>query len=377
MSVQTQKNGPLIGFCHYWFFDLRGGEQVVKNFSHALPISFYYALCGRTDRVKKLIGNVEMRWSFLNKLPFIEKFYRNLLPIFPLACLTVRINKCDIVISNESGPAKSFLMPKGCLHICNCLTPMRYLWSHAAEYLESCGYFKKLIYIILLPFLRFWDKNSSRKVHSFIAISNHVKDRVKKYYNRDSVVIYPPVRYNLFFVSESKSDYYFILSALVSYKRIDLAVRAFNETGKKLKIAGIGPELNRLKSIAKSNIEFLDRVDDNELPLLYSNAKAFVFPGEEDYGITPLEAQASGTPVIAFRKGGVTETVKEHLTGVFFEQQEPASLVAAIQKFEMEGVQFSPQEIRESVADFSEEIYQEKIRDFVYGEWNKFKNKTV
>lgn len=306
MSQKNEMNAKVrISFVHYWFFDIRGGEQVVKNFAAAFPIKCIYALCGRADRVNELLGRrIKVKWSILNHLPAIEKIYRNLLPFFPFACASLRVNDCDIVITNESGPAKAVRIPHNVLHICNCLTPMRYLWSHADEYLNSCGPKKRLIFKMLLPILRCWDKKSSKKVHYFISISNHVKDRVKKYYGRDSEVIYPPVRYLKFAVSESKSDYYLVLSALVSYKRIDLAVKAFNENGLTLKIAGTGPEFTKLKAISKSNIQFLGRVEDKELPELYSRAKAFVFPGEEDYGITPLEAQASGTPVIAFRRGG-------------------------------------------------------------------------
>lgn len=378
-SAPTKKtnNAPQIGFVHYWFFDLRGGEQVVKNFAKALPIQRIYALCGRVDRVDSLVGKIPVTWSLLNRLPAIEKLYRNMLPLFPFACATLRVKDCDIVISNESGPAKAVSIPSNALHICNCLTPMRYLWSHADEYLESCGIIKKLIFKLLLPFLRHWDRKSSNKVHAFISISNHVRERVKKYYGRDSEVIYPPVRYNSFGVSDSKDDYYLVLSALVSYKRIDLAVKAFNETGLRLKIAGDGPDLKMLKAIARPNIEFLGRVEDAELPSLYARAKAFIFPGEEDYGITPLEAQASGTPVIAFRKGGATETVVEYKTGIFFDVQETTALVNAINEFEKNGVGLTPVEIRQSVEGFSEEIYQKKIKEFVENVWKKFTSKTL
>jgi glycosyltransferase involved in cell wall biosynthesis len=220
--------------------------------------------------------------------------------------------------------------------------------------------------------LRRWDKKSATKVHHFIANSKTVQERIKKYYNRDSVIINPPVRYNMFHVNKSKANYYFILSALVPYKRIDLAIKVFNRLGYPLKIAGCGPEFAILRKIAEPNIEFLDLVEDKKIPELYSKAKAFIFPGEEDFGITPLEAQASGIPVIAFRKGGATETVIDKKTGLFFDSQTTDSLIETIRQFEKYGVEYDPWQIRKSVARFSEEVFQKTIRDFVYSKWREF-----
>jgi glycosyltransferase involved in cell wall biosynthesis len=251
---------------------------------------------------------------------------------------------------------------------------MRYLWSHYDEYLNTLTCLPKIVFRLVTPFLRKWDRNSADKVHFFIANSKTVQERIKKYYGRESSVIYPPVRYNKFQISDKKEDYYFTLSALVSYKRIDLAIQAFNQLGYKLKIAGDGPEFAKLRKIANANIEFLGRVDDKDLPDLYAKAKAFIFPGEEDFGITPLEAQASGTPVIAFRKGGVLETVIEGKTGIFFDNQTTEDLIDAIKCFEKQGVMFSPSKIRESIAQFSEERFQKEFRNFVYEKWEEFKS---
>ncbi len=367
---------PKTVLSHYWFFDIRGGEQVVKNIVEALPVSRIYSLCGKQESVRQVAGNMPATWSFLNGLPGVEKYYRNLLPLFPFACKSVHIDpSANILISNESGPAKVFPAHKRTLHICNCLTPMRYLWSHSQEYLDTLRGAPKLLFRALLPSLRKWDLNSSRLVHHFISISNHVAQRVKRFYGRDSEVIYPPVRYGMFSLAPEKGNYYLVMSALVSYKRIDLAIAAFNELKLPLKVAGCGPELENLKKMAGPTIEFLGRVEDRDLPDLYSKAKAFVFPGEEDYGITPLEAQASGTPVIAFRKGGATETVLDGKSGIFFDQQSTADLVQAITRFERNGVSFVAEQIRQSISSFSEAEYQRKFRDFVYSKWAAFANR--
>lgn len=363
---------PVISLIHYWFFDLRGGEQVVANIAKALPFSKAYALFGKTAATHELLPKTDVQFSPFNSLPALDRYYRNLLPLYPLCASSLQVQACDIVISNESGPAKAVRIPKRALHICNCLTPMRYLWSNSGEYLDSLKGYKRVIFRASLPFLRQWDLRSSRTVHHYISISNNVAERVKKFYGRESTVIYPPVRYDKFHISSQNKDYYFVLSALVSYKRIDLAVRAFNELRLPLRIAGSGPEYNQLKRLAGPNIEFLGRVDDEDLPRLYSNAKAFIFPGEEDYGITPLEAQASGTPVIAFRKGGATETVTEGKTGWFFDHQTPESLIDAVRKFESKQLEFGPQRIREEVAKFREEDYQCQIREFVLSKWEAF-----
>lgn len=363
---------PRISLVHYWFFEVRGGEHVINNIGKAVPLNHVYSLLGHRDVAGILFGHLAADFSFLNRFPAVDRYYRSLLPLFPLAARSLRIEDCDVLISSESGPAKAVKAPENALHICYCHTPMRYLWSHHDEYLKSLGPGRRAVFKLITPMLRRWDRVSAQKVHFFIANSRTVQKRIKRYYNRDSVVINPPVRFDMFSVHGSKADYYLVLSALVAYKRVDLVVRAFNELGYPLKIAGAGPLYTELRKMAKSNIEFLGHVDDEKLPELYALAKALVFPGEEDFGITPLEAQACGTPVIAFRKGGVTETVLDGNTGMFFDFQNVNSIIDAVESFERHGVEYSPSRIRRTVAHYSEEAFQKEFRDFVYSKWKEF-----
>ena len=281
--------------------------------------------------------------SFLQNIPVLRKYHEALGWLTPLAYETFNFDNFDCVISVTSEAAKGIITKPKTLHICYCLTPTRYLWSGYEEYLNNPP--KTLSWIpfykqVSQPFLKYaknWDRIASQRPDKYIAISTEVKKRIKKYYGRDSEIIFPPVDTERFKIQDlrfKKKDYYLIVSRLVPYKKVDLAIEAFNELGLPLVVVGRGSEETRLKRMAKGNIKFTGFVKDNDLPGYYKNAKTFIYPQEEDFGITAVEAQAAGVPVIAYKKGGVLDTVIEGKTGIFFKEQSVASLKDAVIKYE-------------------------------------------
>ena len=277
----------------------------------------------------------EIRTSFLQKVPFIKKNHR-LFPLFmPVAIEQFDFSDFDVVLSISSSFAKGIITKPGTRHICYCLTPPRFLWDDSQKFMEEFGYpsFIKNAFRPLITYLRLWDREASFRPDKFIAISNFIKERVIKYYIRKAEVTYPPVNVAGFNISHAPKDYFFMAGRLVSYKRFDIAVKVFTQLGWPLKIAGIGPELKRLKRLAGSNIEFLGLVSDEKLAELYGHAKAFIFPQEEDFGITALESMASGRPVIAYRSGVAVETIVEGETGLFFNEQTEEALMNVLRSF--------------------------------------------
>jgi len=313
-----------------------------------------------------------IKTSFLQNLPFTKKHHRLFPLLMPLAVEQFDFSEYDLVLSVSASFAKGIITKPGTRHICYCLTPPRFLWDNSQKFVEEFGY-SKLVKKFLPPFityLRIWDKEASLRVDDFWSISNFVGGRIKKYYSRPSQIIYPPVNVSKFEIRNSKfeiADYYLMVGRLVSYKRFDLAIKAFNKNGLPLKIVGIGPELNKLRSLASGgsrskasgNIEFLGLVSDEKLAELYSNARACIFPQEEDFGIVPLESMASGRPVIAYRAGGAMETIVENETGIFFDKQTPESLQEAIEKFQT--LKFKPEACRAQAEKFDIEIFKKNI----------------
>src|SRR3990167_4487072 len=286
----------------------------------------------------------------------------------PMAIERFDFSDFDLVISVSASFAKGIITKPNTKHVCYCLTPPRFLWDNSQKFVEEFGY-SRVIKKFLPPFityLRIWDREASLRVDEFWSISDFIQGRIKKYYSRDSKVIYPPVNVNKFKIGNWKleiGNYFLMVGRLVSYKRFDLAIKSFNQNGLPLKIVGIGPELNKLKSIAGKNIEFLGFVSDEKLANLYSRAQACIFPQEEDFGIVPLESMASGRPVIAYRAGGVAETVAENETGIFFNEQNPESLQAAIEKFH--DLDFKPEDCRKQAEKFDVGIFRDKFSKLI------------
>lgn len=351
-----------------------GAEKVLKVFSDMFPEAPIYTLLYEKKQVDKYFKNRHIETSIIQKLPGGIKHYQWYLVFMPLAVEFFDLSSYDLVISDASAFAKGVITKPDCLHICYCHTPTRYLWSDTHQYINNLKYnkwFKKIISLALSR-IRMWDRLAADRVDVFIANSKTVKNRIAKYYRRDSTVIYPPVeteKYSVRDLSAQKPEEKYFLAGcrLAPYKMIDLVIEAFKKLGGeyRLKIFGDGVDLKRLKEIAgdAKNIEFLGQVSEEEKIKLFENAQAFINPQEEDFGITVVESMAAGRPVIAYRRGGATETVVEGKTGVFFDEQKAESLMTVVKEFKNEN--FKPQEIKNYASQFSITSFKKQIEDFI------------
>jgi len=355
---------------HEFLITWGGSDLVVQKFCEIFPEAPIYTALFDKKQIGSRFEDKEVLTSFLQKIPWSIKKHRMMMPFFPLAFEAFDLNDYDLILSSHHMSAKSVVIPANSCHISYVHTPMRYAWDHYHQYMSGFGRFTQVPMRLLFHYLRMHDVVSANRVDYFIANSRNTARRIKKHYRRDSVVINAPVQTKRFSIAEKYDDYYLVVSRLVPYKRIDLAVQAFNKLDEKLVIIGSGPETDRLKSMAEGNVEFLGFVPDEEITDYYSKCKAFIFPGEEDFGITPLEAQASGRPVIAYGSGGALETVIDGKTGIHFSDQTPDSLVEAVRSFDED--KFDPKAIRANAELFDEEIFKDKICSFVtgkYAEW--------
>jgi len=357
---------------HDWIIDIGGAENCLKEIYSLYPMSDVYTLVSKKESLKKLsIPEDKVTNSFISKLPFAKTKYRNYLLFFPLAIEQFDLSEYDVIISSSHAVAKGVLTNSNQLHICYCYTPIRYAWDLYHHYLKESkldkglkGFFAKFI----LHYIRLWDVSTSNRVNYFIAISKYVAKRIKKIYNKDSVVIYPPVDTDEFKVYTKKENFYLTASRLVPYKKIDIIVEAFkNMPDKKLIVIGDGPDIKKIKNVAgkSKNIEILGYQPFKNLKYYMQRAKAFIFAAEEDFGIIPVEAQACGTPVIAYGKGGVTETVVENKTGVFFYKQTFEDIINAVKKFEKIEDKFDFYIIRKNAEKFSKDRFKKEFKEFV------------
>ncbi len=376
-----------------WLTGMRGGERCLEAVCELYPDADIFTLVHFPGSVSKTIESHKIHTSYIQRLPGNIKAFRRYLPIFPHAIQQFDLSGYDCVLSFSHCVAKSVKVPSNIPHICYCHTPMRYAWHMRNEYLSRFGYLKRKIAEVMLGCIRNWDRKTSNRVTHFIAASRNTQKRIKQAYNRNSVVIYPPVECNRFSVSDDDNGYYLIVSAQVPYKRIDIAVEAFSSgrrsltdssNNKKLVIVGNGPELPYLKSMASANVSFIDDADDNEVARYMKKCRALIFPGEEDFGIVPLEAQACGKPVIAFGKGGASETIigldrslpaealakagqntENNTTGIFFYEQDPKALWEAILLFERLKSRFVPQKCRDNALRFDRSIYKHSMQNYI------------
>lgn len=356
---------------------MRGGERILNVFCKIFPQAELFTLIYEKGSLTPNLESRSIHTSFLQNLPDIKRNYRNYLPLFPLAVESFNLNGFDLIISSSHCVAKGAKKPEGARHFCYCYTPMRYMWVFFEQYFGSYPPWKKNMVRFFGEYLKKWDIATLPRVDEFIAISETIKARIHNIYNRNSTVIYPPVEIDKFKFdpNRKKGDYYVCVSALVPYKRIDIMVEAFNKMrDKKLIIVGDGNKRKEWESLkTSSNINFTGGVSHDEVLKICRGAKAFLFAAEEDFGIAPVEAQSLGLPVIAYGKGGITETVnavnspgiKKNATGLFFFKQDAESLIDAVREFEkMENV-FDPLDARHNAERFSEDKFVAAINNFV------------
>ena len=346
---------------HDYLNQYGGGERILETLCELFPRAPIFTLLYDERATGRVFKNREIHTSFLQNLPLVKKHHRIFPMLMPLAIEQFDLSYFDIVISSSASFAKGIITKPKTKHISYCMTPTRFLWGGSHKYVEEFNYswpVKKLI-PLAMGYLRVWDAEAASRPDKFIAISDFIKERIKKYYGRDSSVVYPPVDVGKFHISKEPGKYFLMVGRLVPYKKFDLAVEVFNQLGYPLKIIGDGPERKKLQKIAKKNIEFLGLISDYKLPAFYGSAKAVIFPQEEDFGIVPIEAMASGKPVIAYKGGGALETIVEGETGIFFNVQTPELLSDAVNKFE--GISFDPAKIRSHSLKFDKKVFKEKI----------------
>ena len=363
--LEGKVSQPKIAIVHYWLVGSGGGENVVKAMLELFPQADVFTLVEDPAFSQTIVPRDRLRTSFLQRIPGAARHYRALLPLMPTALENLDLRGYDLIISSESGPAKGIVPPLDAVHICYCHSPMRYLWDQYHEYRESAGWLQRLVLSLCITRLRLWDQASSLRVDRFIANSRYVASRIDRYYRRPAHVIHPPVDVDDFALSETRGDYYLITGRHVSYKRIDLAIAACNALGRKLVITGDGPETARLRASAGPTIEFVGRCSFADLKRHYSECRAFLMPGEEDFGIAPVEAMASGRPVIAFGRGGARETVVDGKTGLFFPEQTVESLSEAMLAFEGREGRFEPAAIRRHALGFAKGRFMAEFGAFV------------
>lgn len=376
LSGENKFSNLKVAILHYWLVTDRGGEKVLKNILELFPKADIYTLFYDEEACGHIVKGHQVYVSTLNK-PFIRRHYQVLFPFYPFAIRSLELReKYDLLISSESGPIKGIANPDNVAHLCYIHTPMRYCWGYAHEYLKNIPTGLKGIFRYLFNRLRHYDKTTVDQVDLYIANSRNVANRVKKYYGREAKVCYPPIDKVLFKESHLQRrsedvqvrEYYLSFGAITPYKRIDLLIDAFQDGGRKLIIIGAGSEYKKLKSYESEDIVFKGSLAWSEIETYILNAKALLFPGEEDFGMIPLEVMAHGVPVIAYKKGGALETVVENFknpqqsTGLFFEEQSKSSILKAIKKFENSEYQFSPEWIQNHAKKFNTDCFKSEFK---------------
>lgn len=353
-----------VAIVHYWLVGMRGGERVLERFCKMFPGADLFTHVYVPEAMSPTIRAMNVKTTFIQRLPGARKRYQSYLPLMPLALEQLDLRDYDIVLSSEAGPAKGVITRPDAVSLCYCHSPMRYLWDQYHVYRSNAGAVARAAMPLLSHYLRHWDMASASRVDRFAANSGFVRGRIGKFYGRDAEVIYPPVPVANYAPAEAE-DYYLWAGQLVPYKRPDLAIDAFNASGRPLWVVGDGPALPALKARAKANIRFDERLDYAALRSAFARAKALIFTAEEDFGIIPVEVNASGRPVIAYKRGGATETIADGRTGLFFRDQTVASLNDAIRIFEEWLPDFSPDQAREHAAQFAPERFDRQILDFI------------
>lgn len=373
-SVIPGRERVNVAIVHDYLNQRGGAERVVAVLHEMFPDAPIFTSIVDWDNLLPELTSAEIHPSWMQKLPGLKKHFKKYLPFYPSAIESHDLREYDLVLSSSSSFAKGAIKGRDALHICYCYTPMRFTWDYE-NYVkrEKMNRFARGILPLVIAQLKRWDLKTRFRPDYYIAISTAVRDRIRRIYGFDAEVIFPPVEVNQYQPTPHWDNFYLIVSRLNSYKRIDLAVETFNRLGLPLKIIGSGPFLNPLKCMAKSNVTFLGRIDDQELREYYAHCKALIFPGEEDFGIAPVEANAAGRPVIALKKGGAVDTIIQGVNGLFFEESSVESLTQAIQTLEGGKYPFDPQVIREQALRFDKEIFKGKMKRFIAEKHARFR----
>ncbi|GJE28443.1 glycosyltransferase [Methylobacterium organophilum] len=358
-----------VAIIHYWLVGMRGGEKVLEALGRMYPEADIFTHVVVPEALSEDLRRHRIRTSFIAKLPRAARNYKSYLPLMPLALEQLDLSGYDLIISSESGPAKGIIPPEGAVHVCYCHSPMRYIWNMYHDYRRTAGRVAKAAMPLMTHYLRTWDESSAARVDHFVANSRTVASRIRRYYRRESDVVHPPVDVGAFAPvgPEEVGDYYLMVGELVRYKRPDIAVQTFNSLGRRLVVIGGGEMLAELRALAGPTVQVLGAQPFEQLRHHYARARGLIFPGEEDFGIVPVEAMASGRPVIAYNRGGATETVVDGRTGTFFEEQSMDSLVDAVER--LEGMPLDSAEIVRHARQFNPERFEQRMREAVAGAW--------
>jgi glycosyltransferase involved in cell wall biosynthesis len=368
-----------VAIVHHWFISLAGGERVVDSIASIFPTADLFTLFLDRQKLSPRLSQHKITTSFLDRTPGARRAHRHCLPFYPLAVEMLDLSGYDLVITSDSGPMKGVITDSNATHICYCHSPMRYLWDGHSAYLRQMPLLTQTVFGLASHYVRNWDYSAAQRVDHFIANSNYVAGRIRKYYRRDSTIIYPPINTSQSFLADKPGDYYLAVGRLVPYKRTDILIDACAKLGRKLVIVGDGPEMKRLQKRAVKNIEFLGEADESQLRDIYAQCRALLFAADEDFGMVPLEAQSFGRPVIAYGKGGSLETVVgacspiepgqtnelDGITGLFFEEQTADSLAKAILEFEASEERFIPRQIQLHARKFDTSVFVERLRNYV------------
>ena len=361
-----------VAIIHYWFVGMRGGEKVVEALCELYPQADLFTHIFRREAVSDTIAAHKVTTSFISKLPLAHALYKRYLPLMPIALEQLDLRGYDLVISSEAGPAKGVVVPADALHICYCHSPMRYIWNMYHDYAEQAGPVTRAAMPLAAHYLRNWDAACQARVHEFVANSDCVRARIETYYGRRATVINPPVSVGAFapVPGQELQDFYLVVGELVSYKRADIAIEACNRLGRRLVVIGGGEMLKRYRRLAGPTVTLLGSQPFASLKWHYARCKALLFPGEEDFGIVPVEAMASGRPVVAFRRGGAQETVLPNINGLLFNEQSVECMTNALLAFETSSFssevivstarRFSGQQFKMSFGAFAERKLEER-----------------
>ena len=359
-----QADGRRVAIVHYWLLSMRGGERVVERLLNLYPQADLFTHVHVPEAMSAAFGRHQVTTTFINRLPWSRRFYQYYLPLMPMALEQLDLTAYDLVISSESGPAKGIIARPDATHVCYCHSPMRYLWDHYHQYRNQANPLARAAMPWLYHRLRTWDQSSSARVDRVAANSDFIRRRIARAWGRESIVIHPPVDVDLFTPTDQIEPFYLWVGQMVPYKRPDLAVDAFNALGLPLVMVGQGSMMKSLQARAKGNIRFIPRLSFDELRRHYAQARALVFTAEEDFGIVPVEAMASGRPVLAFGRGGVLDSIVPDRTGLFFAEQSPEAVIDAVERLERWMPDFDPAEARLQARRFAPEHFDRRFREF-------------